>query len=314
MSLILSAGLTPAWQHILVFDAFRTGEVNRARKAVSCASGKVFNAGITAHHLGAPSLTLSAVGGSTWSQITEDLDGLGVPHRFVRTSTSTRTCTTILDCSTGTITELVENGRPLGSDELDEFRHAYSEEAGRAEVVVVAGSLPQGTPNAVYRELVANTTCPLVLDFRGEGLLSVLDLEPYVIKPNREELESTLGVQFANDDELLRAMRMLNERGARWVVVTQGAKPVWITSIHETYRLHLPAICDLVNPIASGDAMAATIAWASWDGRSLPDAVCFALAAAAQNARQLLPCRIDPDQLEAQADLIQVEQVRRTGR
>jgi len=311
--LILSAGLTPAWQHILVFDAFRAGEVNRAREAVSCAAGKVLNVGIAAHQLGTPSLTLSAVGESTWRQITEDLDGLGVQHRFVRTSTSTRTCTTILDRATGTITELVENGRPLTSDELDEFRHTYSEEAGRADVVVLAGSLPTGTPVSVYRQLTASTTCPMVLDFRGEGLLSVLDLEPYVIKPNREELESTLGIQFTNDDELVRAMRTLNERGARWVVVTQGAKPTWITSIHETYRLHPPAIRDLVNPIASGDAMAATIAWASRAGRSLPDAVCLALAAAAQNARQLLLCRIDPNQLEAQANLIQVEHVRRTG-
>ena len=46
--MILSAGLTPAWQQILVFDGFRYGEVNRAAEAVWCASGKVFNAGIAA--------------------------------------------------------------------------------------------------------------------------------------------------------------------------------------------------------------------------------------------------------------------------
>ena len=31
----------------------------------------------------------------------------------------------------------------------------------------------------------ACTPCPMVLDFRGAGLLSVLDLKPYVVKPNR---------------------------------------------------------------------------------------------------------------------------------
>ena len=57
--MILTAGLTPAWQQILVFDSFRPGEVNRARESHWCASGNVFNAGIAAHHLGGPTLTLA---------------------------------------------------------------------------------------------------------------------------------------------------------------------------------------------------------------------------------------------------------------
>ena len=59
---ILSAGLTPAWQQILVFEGFRYGEVNRAAEVHWCASGKVFNAGIGAARLGGPSLTLAVVG------------------------------------------------------------------------------------------------------------------------------------------------------------------------------------------------------------------------------------------------------------
>ncbi len=70
------------------------------------------------------------------------------------------------------MTELVENGRPLRPEELDAFRRAYAEEAAKAEVVVITGSLPAGTPSSFYRELVERTPCPAVLDFRGEGLLA----------------------------------------------------------------------------------------------------------------------------------------------
>ena len=70
--MILCAGLTPAWQQILVFESFRVGEVNRAREVIWCASGKVFNAGIAAHHLGGPSLTLATVGGPVLPQIEAD--------------------------------------------------------------------------------------------------------------------------------------------------------------------------------------------------------------------------------------------------
>jgi 1-phosphofructokinase family hexose kinase len=308
---ILSAGLTPAWQQILVFDAFRYGEVNRAAEVVWCASGKVFNAGIGVHHLGGRSLTLAPVGGHALPQIEAEFAALGVPYRWVKTRAATRVCTTLLDRGTGSITELVEDGRALTPGELDAFRQAYSEEAARADVVVLIGSLPQGTPDGFYRELLLQTPCPAVLDFRGEGLLSVLDLKPYVVKPNREELATTFGRPLDDDDDLVAAMRAVNDRGARWVVVTQGAAVVWATSSEAIYRFHPPRISNPVNPIASGDTMAGTIAWATGAGRPLPEAVRLGIAAAAQNVRQLLPARLNPNTLEAEAAAVQVEEVTR---
>ena len=206
-ALILSAGLTPAWQQILVFDQVRWGEVNRAREVAWCGSGKVLDAGMAVHRLGGPSLTLAPLGGSPLVEIDREFADLGVPRRWIETRAATRVCTTILDRATGRITELVENGRPLDESELQAFRAAYAEEAARAEVAVLIGSLPGGTPLSFYRDLVACTRCPLVLDFRGEGLLSVLDLKPYLVKPNREELGQTFGRSLDADVDLLAAMR-----------------------------------------------------------------------------------------------------------
>jgi len=174
---------------------------------------------------------------------------------------------------------------------------------------VLIGSLPQGTPDSYYRELLQRTPCPAVLDFRGEGLLSVLDLKPYVVKPNREELARTFGRPLDDDHDLLAAMHSLNDRGAQWVVITQGAAAVWVTSSDATYRLQPPAIPDPVNPIASGDAMAGTIAWAIGAGRPLPEAVRLGIAAAAQNVRQILPSRLSPQTLEAEAAAVRMEQL-----
>jgi tagatose 6-phosphate kinase len=284
---ILSAGLSPAWQQILVFDSFRYGQVNRAREALWCSSGKVFNAGIAAHHLGGPSLTLATVGGPPLAEIDREFDELGVPHRWVRTESATRVCTTLLDRSTDTITELVENGRPLRPQEVRDFRRAYGEEAARAGAAVIIGSLPVGTPRSLYRDLMQATPCPAVLDFRGEGLLSVLD----------------------HDADLLAAMQSLNGHGARWVVVTQGGGPVWLTSDAKIYRLHPLPVEKLVNPIACGDAMAATIAWATRQGRDIVDAVRLGMAAAAENLRQLLPARIDPQEVMTRAEQVRVEEL-----
>jgi fructose-1-phosphate kinase PfkB-like protein len=176
-------------------------------------------------------------------------------------------------------------------------------------VAVVIGSLPAGTPNSFYRDLLSVTGCPAVLDFRGEGLLGVLDLKPYVVKPNREELARTVGRSLDTDAELLAGMRLLNERGAQWVVITQGTKPVWVTSAQRAYRLHPPRAGKVVNPIGCGDSLAAGIAWATRAGREILDAVRLGMAAAAANVETLLPCRFDPTGIADRAKAIPVEEV-----
>jgi 1-phosphofructokinase family hexose kinase len=305
---ILSAGLTPAWQHVLVIDSFRSGEVNRAREAHWCASGKVLNAGVAAHLLGCPSLTLSTGGGHTLAEMDRNLDELGVPRRWVKTQATTRVCTTILDQSTGTITELVENGRPLRQEELQEFRRAFGKEASRADLALLMGSLPAGTPAAYYRELLEQATCPTIADFRGEGLLAVLDLKPLVVKPNREELAATLGRPLATDAELVEAMQSLNRRGAQWVIITQGTSAAWVTSLGQVYRVYPLKLEKIVNPIGCGDVMTAAIARATLEGRDMLTAIRHGVAAAAANARHPLPGRFDPASIEAEAEQVRVEE------
>ncbi len=292
--MILCAGLTPAWQHILVFESFRLGEVNRARGAYWCASGKVFNAAIAAHRLGAPALALAPVGGPMRPQIEADFAQTGVPYRWVQTEAATRVCTTLLDRGSGKITELVEDGRPLQPGELDTFSRIYAEEAARADVAVVIGSLPAGTPPTYYRDLLAQTPCPAVLDFRGEGLLAALPLRPLVVKPNREELAQTLGRAVSSVQETLHGMRELLAQGAQWVVVTHGAEPVLVASQNGAWEAVPPPVEHVVNPIGCGDVMAAAIAWAIRAGWDMLAGVRLGIAAAAANMQQLFPGRLDP--------------------
>ncbi len=260
------------------------------------------------HLLGCDSLTLSTAGGSPLEAMDHDLAQLGVPRRWVRTRAATRVCTSLLDRGSGTITELVEDGRPMSEEELDDFRVAFGEEASRADLVLVMGSLPRGTESSYYRELLERVKCPSILDFRGEGLLEVLDLKPLVVKPNREELSATLGRPPQSDGELVEAMQSLNRRGAQWVIITQGAKTVWITSRDRVYRASPLAVEEVSNPIGCGDVMAAAIARATVKGQEMVDAVRLGVAAAAANARHPLPGRFDPGPIEADARRVRVEE------
>jgi 1-phosphofructokinase family hexose kinase len=300
---VLVAGLSPAWQQILVFDEFHAGEVNRAREVHWCASGKVLNVGIALAHLGHiengfESRILSVIGGPARALIESEFNELEMDCRWVETARPTRICTTILDRATSRTTELVENAATLSVDEVARFRGAFCEEATAADVVVLTGSLPSGVPTTFFRELLQHTKARTILDIRGPELLAALDCNPFLVKPNREELSKTFNRALTTDEELHAAMRELNARGARWVVVTQGVNAVWASNDGAVYRFDPPHVPNVVNPIGSGDCLAAGIAWSTARGIDPLKAISFGIAAAADNVGQLLPGRIQHTTIE----------------
>lgn len=288
--MILVAGLTPAWQQIYCFRHFQNGEVNRAELAMACASGKVLNVGCALFHLGIDSRTLSPVGGMTGQLIQSEFKQMGVPVRWIPCASAIRTCTTILDETTGSTTELVENSYPISAQELDAFSSAFDEEARRARVVVITGSLPRGTPNDYLRQLMDGKQAKFILDVRGPELEQILPLNPYVVKPNREELAKTVGRALDCDDDLIGAMRILRERGAQWVVVSQGSAALFALGPDGLLQLKPPEVT-VRNPIGCGDCLAAGIAAGVHRQEPMLAALELGIRAAAENARALLPAR-----------------------
>jgi fructose-1-phosphate kinase PfkB-like protein len=148
----------------------------------------------------------------------------------------------------------------------------------------------------------------LILDIRGPELLATLPLRPFLVKPNREEIGRTVGRALTTDADLLSAMRELNRCGAEWVVVSAGGNAVFASTAERAMRLQPPRV-DVVNPIGCGDCLAAGIACALQEGREAVDAIRFGMAAAAENATQLLPARLDRMRVEYRAAAIVAESI-----
>jgi fructose-1-phosphate kinase PfkB-like protein len=177
--------------------------------------------------------------------------------------------------------------------ELAEFAAAFAEHARDAAVVVLSGSLPSNVPPTFYRELLNGVQGKAILDARGPELLAALERRPFVVKPNREELARTVGRSLDSTSDLLAAMHELNARGAAWVIVTQGAGPVWATSHSDAYRADPPRAPEVVNPIGCGDCLAAGLAAGLARGLSAVESLPLGMAAAAENLRTCLPARFD---------------------
>lgn len=293
--MIAALGLSPAWQQIVELGKLELGEVNRAKAVHWCASGKVLNVAVALQSLGAKYRAISPFGGAAGRAMREQLADLQVEIDWIATASPSRVCTTLLDPKQ--TTEIVENAGSLSTVELQLFQQQCRNLASNAEYTICTGSSPVGVSPSFWYDCVRDVSTHLILDLRGPELLSLLPLKPLLVKPNRQELAATVGRSLENDDACWNAIQSLHDQGAVWVLVTFGSKSTLLSGPTGRYLFH-PATVETINPIGCGDSLTAGVAYRLQQGATMPEAVRFGIATAAQNAEQLLPARLTLHRVE----------------
>jgi len=290
---VLCLGLTPVLQRTLVFDALETNEVNRAKQAVESAAGKALNTARALSALGTPAQVTGFNGGVTGRKIEAFLKRLGVASAQTQMRAETRICTTLLDRTNGTVTELVEEAPTPDVAAIARFEKVNLKRVKAASMLVISGTLPPFASDDFYVRFVqaaAKADVPVVIDSHKAALIHVLFERPCVAKLNVRELEATLGLSLNTQREILRAMKDLIGMGARNVFVTHGAKAAYLlTADGKAWRFEPPDVQGRINPIGSGDCTTAGLVHALLRKKPLPHAAAFGLACGSANITSLTP-------------------------
>ena len=208
-----------------------------------------------------------------------------IDHDFVDVAPPTRTCITVVDETAHTATELVEESKPVGADAYVRLTSVIGSRLAGARALVMSGTLAPDAPVDFYARCaaLAGANLPTIVDATGEALLAAVERRLFLAKPNRAELGQTLEADVDDESSLRGAMRELCNRGARWVVVTDGARPTFVCQGRDFWRIDVPQI-EPVSPIGCGDAMAAGIAVGIVRGMPVPQACRFGSACAVAKA------------------------------
>ena len=284
--MILCIGTTPAAQRTMVFRRLEREAVNRAILTVDGAAGKAVNVGKVLHVLGEQPLVLGFLGGLRGEEVRGILAREGVPAEFVPVQNTTRQCITLVDETTGEVTELVEEGRPVEPEAAVQFRALIQNRLPGARAVVMSGTIASGVAPGLYAEVIRlahQEGVFSVVDAQGTALQLALEAQPGLVKPNRKELETTLQRPVPDDAALHAAMRELLARGSERVVVTAGQAPAWAADGRHWWRITAP-IVPALNPIGSGDAFTAAVVARLVAGDDLGEACRWGAAAGAANA------------------------------
>jgi tagatose 6-phosphate kinase len=299
--MILCLGPTPAAQRVMVFRRLTLDAVNRATRTLDGAAGKSVNVAKVLQALGENPLATGFLGGDRGEFIRAVLRERGIQQDFVPVPERTRQCVTVIDEAGGTVTELVEESRPVAPEAYAQLAARLAHHLPRGRAVVLSGTLTPGGPVDFYRRCVEQARAAgvwSVVDAQGPPLLETLAARPGLVKPNRTELAATTGRTLTDDASVLAAMRELHARGAEQVVVTAGAAPALAFDGRTAWRIRPPAVRPL-NPIGSGDAFTAALVARLVRGDDLGEACRWGAAAGAANALTLMTGEVDRAQVEA---------------
>jgi tagatose 6-phosphate kinase len=295
----------------MAFRKLELDGVNRAVNTWDGAAGKSINVAKVLKALGQEPVATGFVGGSRGAELLGLLSAHGIAADFVTVAAPTRQCVSVLDESEHTVTELVEESRPVTPANYESLKAIVQHRLPGCQAVVMSGSLTAGGPIDFYRQVTAQANAAKILsvvDAQGHPLSEALRAQPSLVKPNRLELAATVQRALGDESAVIEAMREVRRRGAMRVVVTAGKSPILALDHENLWRVESPTVC-AVNPIGSGDAFTAGLVWRLLQKETLGEACRWAAAAGAANALSAMPGDVDRHDIERFAGEVKVQQL-----
>jgi 1-phosphofructokinase family hexose kinase len=297
---LLFVAANPSIDRLYEIDRLAIGTINRPQAIVAVPGGKGLNAARAAATLGGSVTAVGIVAGRAGDWIVERLAELGIDRRMVRSDGETRSCVSILDRSSGAMTEIYERGEEIGPAAWDGLEAAIRAELEPGDVAAVAlsGSLPPGAPADGYARIARLATegsppVPILVDTYGPALAAVLAERPAIVKLNAIEAGEASGITVGDDASAVEATRVLRDLGAGAVVVTLGAGGAVVATAAGRARL-VPPDRRGSYPVGSGDAFLGGLALAVQRGEAVVEAARLGLAAGIANAQVPGAGRLDP--------------------
>ncbi len=284
---VLFVAANTSIDRLVEVDRLVVGAINRPDRVVVVPGGKGLNAARAADALGGLVSIAAIVGGVAGGWIEAELASLDVATSLIRVGADTRTCLSVLDRSTGLLTEVYEPGGSIDDGDWGRLEALVDSLVEPAVVgaVAVTGSVPVGCPDDGYGRLVHLARArgmPVLVDAHGHQLAGALAERPDVVKLNAGEAGDATGMSIDDALDAAWAAASLRDRGAAAAVVTLGRLGAVVSDADETWWLTPPAE---QGPyvVGAGDAFLGGLAVALVDGLPLLEACLRGMAAAVAN-------------------------------
>lgn len=285
--MITTVSLNPSVDRTLEVENIRIGSLNRVVSARQDAGGKGINVALALSRLGLDSCCIGFMHRDNSRIFENKLLANSTSFDFIWCDGSVRTNIKLRDMSTGVITEINEAGEVIPEESLAKMTALVQNHAENSDFLILSGSVPPGCPKDYYRTLIESVEgldCRCILDADGPRLEEGIKARPFMIKPNRMELEAMAGRPLTDVRTIRDTALAYIEMGIRVVAVSLGDDGAFITNGTESYYAPRMDIAPL-STVGAGDSMVAGLA-AGFIGEKPLDE-CFRMGVACASAKCL---------------------------
>lgn len=309
--MLLTITLNPSVDRRYSVNGFEKGKIFRTDDFQYTPGGKGINVAKVIKAFDEPVAATGFLGGRTGSFIKEKLDEMNITSEFISIKGETRSCIAILS-DDGSQTEILESGPLILKEDMERFYCLYERLIKDADVICASGSLPRGLGVATYKfliELANKQRKKFILDTSGEALKQGIEAKPYLIKPNKEELENLIGKSICSENDIIKAAKYLINKGINIVAISLGGEGSLVFTDNYMYRVKIPKIT-AINPVGSGDSMIAGFAVSIKRNYDFEYMLRLAVACGTANAMEEETGKVDINNVNTLMNKITVEKVK----
>ncbi|MGN1304900.1 MAG: 1-phosphofructokinase [Oscillospiraceae bacterium] len=264
--MVYTVTFNPAIDYVVHTGEMKLGATNRSQKEEMYFGGKGINVSIVLRELGIASKALGFTAGFTGEAIEKGLSEMGIDTDFVRLESGNSRIN--VKIKSAEETELNGQGPDIDEkaikalfDKLDKLTDG--------DTLILAGSIPSSLPSDIYQKILERLSgkkIKAVVDATKDLLLNVLRYKPFLVKPNNYELGEMFGVELADDDDIEKYARKLQDMGAVNVLISMAGDGAML--IDEFGKMHRCGVCKGIvkNSVGAGDSMVAGFTAGSLEG------------------------------------------------
>lgn len=255
--MIYTVTLNPSVDYTVYTDELQFGQTNRSVREEIHFGGKGINVSRVLAELGISSTALGFTAGFTGRALEEDLRQRGIDARLIRLPEGFTRIN--IKLHTDVETEINGSGPPIPDAALEAFM-AELASLTSDDTLVLAGSVPPSLPRDIYARILQAVSARKVrcaVDAAGQLLLEVLPYRPFLIKPNRQELEELFRVTLPSREEIVAYGAKLQSMGACNVLISLGSEGAVLLDERGTVHTRAAIPCQAVSTVGAGDSMLA---------------------------------------------------------
>lgn len=265
--MILTITANPSVDITYGLKELKMDSVNRCNNVKKAAGGKGLHVSYVLQQLGADTVATGFLGGALGKLIVDELNDRKLKNDFTVTEGETRNCIAILH--EGKQTEILEEGPAISEAEEQSFFKDLDLLFDDTDIVIISGSLPKNLKPEFYSKIIdkANKRGIFsILDTSGDTLNYAVnsDITPNCIKPNVHEFLSLFHRESESGTEsVIRMLKSEKLKDIPMIFISMGKDGALAKIGGSVYTAKVPSVRP-VNPVGSGDATVAGIAYAVW--------------------------------------------------